>query len=74
MFVDGRDFSTGSSGFGEEASCSYLTSDEVKEFLGLLKEYIPGSTDEDEKEFVDILIEEFSELADKNCGDLFTVG
>lgn len=73
MFVLGRNFSTGNSGFGfgDEINCGYLTSDEVKEFLGLLQAYKPHSTDEDEKEFVDILIETFSMLAEKNSGDLF---
>lgn len=71
MFVDGRDFSTGNSGFGDEVTCGYLTADEVKEFLGLLKAYTPNSVDEHEKEFVGMLIETFSLLAEKNSGDLF---
>jgi hypothetical protein len=75
MFVDGRNFSTGNSGFGfgDEINCGYLTSDEVREFLELLKAYTPDSTDEDEKEFVDILIDTFSELVEKNSGDLFVM-
>lgn len=73
MFVHGRNFSTGNSGFGfgDEINCGYLTSDEVREFLGLLKAYTPGSTVEGEKEFVDILIDTFSTLVEKNSGDLF---
>lgn len=73
MFVDGRNFSTGNSGvgFGDEINCGYLISDEVREFFGLLKAYTPGSTVKGEKEFVDILIDTFSTLAEKNSGDLF---
>lgn len=79
MFVEGRHFFTGNSGFGffgengfvGEPSCGYLTPDEVKEFLGLLKAYTPDSSD---KEFVDLLIDEFSSLAEKNSGDLFVGG
>lgn len=73
MFVHGRNFSTGNSGFGfgDEINCGYLTSDEVREFLGLLKAYTPDSTVEGEKEFVDILIDTFSTLVEKNSGDLF---
>ncbi len=76
MFVDGRNFSTGNSGFGlgGEITCGYLTSDEVREFLGLLKAYTPSSTVEGEKEFVDILIDTFSTLVEKNSGDLFVMG
>jgi hypothetical protein len=74
MFVDGRNFSTGNSGFGDEITCGYLTSDEVREFLGLLKAYTPGSTVEGEKEFVNLLIDTFSTLVDKNSGDLFVMG
>jgi hypothetical protein len=76
MFVHGRNFSTGNSGFGfgDEITCGYLTSDEVREFLGLLKAYIPGSIVQGEKEFVDILIDTFSTLVEKNSGDLFIMG
>ena len=76
MFVHGRNFSTGNSGFGfgDEINCGYLTSDEVREFLGLLKAYTPGNTVEGEKEFVDILIDTFSTLVEKNSGDLFIMG
>jgi len=51
MFVEGRNFSTGNSGFGfgNEINCGYLTSDEVREFLDLLKEYTLENTLEDEK-------------------------
>jgi len=72
MFVDGRNFSTGNLGFGwfNEINCGYLTSDEVREFLGLLKAYTPV---EDDKEFVDLLIDTFSPLVEKNSGDLFTM-
>jgi hypothetical protein len=75
MFVDGRNFATGNSGFGfgDEINCGYLTSDEVREFLGLLKAYTPDSIVEGEKEFVDILIDAFSKLVDKNSGDLFVM-
>jgi len=75
MFVHGRNFSTGNSGFGfgDEINCGYLTSDEVREFLGLLKAYTPGSTVDGEKEFVDALIDTFSTLVEKNSGDLFTM-
>jgi len=55
-------------GFGQEATCGYLTPDEVREFLELLQAYTP---DEEYKEFVDDLIEIFSTLAEKNSGDLF---
>lgn len=70
MFVDGRNFSTGNSGFGfgDEINCGYLTPDEVREFLGLLKAYTPVKND---KEFVDMLIDIFSTLVEKNSGDLF---
>ncbi len=71
MFVNGRNFSTGGSGFGDETTCGYLTADEVREFLGLLKAYAQDSTDESEKEFADLLINSFSTLADKKSGDLF---
>jgi len=73
MFVDGRNFSTGNSGFGfgDEINCGYLTSDEVREFLGLLKAYTPDGTDEDDKYLVDMLIEVFSPLVDKSSGVLF---
>jgi len=76
MFVHGRNFSTGNSGFGfgDEITCGYLTSDEVREFLGLLKAYTPDSAVEGEKEFVDILIDTFSTLVEKNSGDLFVMG
>ena len=76
MFVHGRNFSTGNSGFGfgYEINCGYLTSDEVREFLGLLKAYTPGSIVEGEKEFVDMLIDTFSMLVEKNSGDLFVMG
>jgi hypothetical protein len=75
MFVHGRNFSTGNSGFGfgDEINCGYLTSDEVREFLGLLKAYTPDHTDEDDKYLVDVLIEVFSPLVDKNSGVLFTM-
>ena len=75
MFVDGRNFSTGNSGFGfgDEINCGYLTADEVREFLGLLKAYTPESIDEDDKYLVDMLIEVFSPLVDKNSGVLFTM-
>jgi len=70
MFVHGRNFSTGNLGFGfgDEINCGYLTSDEVREFLGLLKAYTP---DEEDKDFVDMLIDTFSTLVEKNSGDLF---
>jgi hypothetical protein len=73
MFVHGRNFSTGNAGFGfgDEITCGYLTADEVREFLGLLKAYTPGSRVEGEQEFVDILIDTFSRLVEKNSGDLF---
>ncbi|MCA9770649.1 hypothetical protein KC460_04750 [Candidatus Dependentiae bacterium] len=73
MFVDGRSFSTGNVGFGfgDEINCGYLTSDEVREFLGLLKAYTPV---EGEEEFVAMLIETFSTLVEKNSGDLFIMG
>ena len=76
MFVHGRNFSTDNSGFGfgDEINCGYLTSDEVREFLGLLKAYTPSSTVEGEKEFVDILIDTMSTLVEKNSGDLFVMG
>ena len=76
MFVEGRNFSTGNSGFGfgDEINCGYLTADEVREFLGLLKAYTPSSTVEEEKEFVDMLIDTFSTLVEKNSGDLFIMG
>lgn len=73
MFVNGRNFSTGNSGFGDEVTCGYLTPDEVREFLGLIKAYTPDSTVGDEKEFVDSLIDTFSTLVEKNSGDLFTM-
>lgn len=70
MFVEGRNFATGNSGFGfgDEITCGYLTSDEVREFLELLKRYTPCEGD---KEFFDILINDFSRLVEKNSGDLF---
>ena len=73
MFIDGRNLSTGNAGFGfcDEINCGYLTPTEVKEFLDLLKAYTPNSADEDEIEFIDILIDSFSRLAKKNSGDLF---
>lgn len=76
MFVHGRNFFTGNMGFGlgNEITCGYLTSDEVREFLGLLKAYTPSSTVEGEKEFVDVLINTFSTLVEKNSGDLFVMG
>lgn len=75
MFVDGRNFSTGNSGFGfgDEINCGYLTSDETREFLGLLKTYTPDNTVKSEKEFVDMLIDTFSKLVEKNSGDLFVM-
>jgi len=75
MFVEGRNFSTGNSGFGfgNEINCGYLTSDEVREFLELLKAYTLENTLEDEKEFVDELIDTFSVLVEKNSGDLFVM-
>lgn len=73
MFVNGRHFSTGNSGFGDEVTCGYLTPDEVREFLGLIKAYTPDSTVRGEKEFVDSMIDTFSTLVDKNSGDLFTM-
>lgn len=69
MFENGRNFSTGRSGFGEEITCGYLTPDEVNEFLGLIKEYAPDT--EDEKELVDDLISTFTTLDEKKSGDLF---
>lgn len=73
IFVEGRNFFTGKMGFGSggEITCGYLTSDEVKEFLALLKAYTPDNSASGEKEFVDLLIEDFSMLAQKNSGDLF---
>jgi hypothetical protein len=70
MFVDGRNFATGNSGFGfgDEINCGYLTPDEVREFLGLLKAYTPVKND---KEFVDMLIDIFSTLVEIHSGDLF---
>lgn len=73
MFVNGRNFSTGNSGFGDEVTCGYLTPDEVREFLGLIKAYTPDSTVRGEAEFVDSLIDTFSTLVEKNSGDLFTM-
>jgi hypothetical protein len=73
MFENGRSFSTGNSGFGDEITCGYLTADEVKEFLGLIKAYTPDSTCEGEKELVDDLISTFSTLDEKKTGDLFTM-
>lgn len=57
-FVRGRSFFTGNSGFGFgfEINCGYLISDEVREFLGLLKPYASGSTIEGEKEFVECIL------------------
>lgn len=71
MFENGRNFSTGRSGFGEEATCGYLTAAEVKELLGLLKAYTPDSTCEDEQALVDDLISTFTKLAEQESGDLF---
>lgn len=73
MFVNGRNFSTGNSGFGDEMTCGYLTPDEVREFLELIKAYTPDSTVSGEKEFVDSLIDIFSMLVEKNSGDLFAM-
>ena len=74
MFVDGRNFATGNSGFGyDEISCGYLTPDEVREFLELLKAYTPDNTLEVDNDFVDDLIDIFSTLVKKNSGDLFIV-
>ena len=75
MFAEDRNFSTGNSGFGSgcEINCGYLTSDEVREFLELLKAYTLENTLEDEKEFVDELIDTFSVLVEKNSGDLFVM-
>lgn len=76
MFVHGRNFFTGNAGFGfgDEINCGYLTSDEVREFLELLKAYASGSPADSEKKFVDVLIDTFSTLVDKNSGDLFVMG
>lgn len=73
MFVDGRNFSTGNSGFGfgDEINCGYLTSDEAREFLELLKAYTQDNAFDRDKEFVASLIDTFSTLVEKNSGDLF---
>jgi hypothetical protein len=75
MFVAGRNVSTGNAGFGlgGEITCGYLTPEEVKEFLELLKAYTPDNADEDEEGFVKMLIDAFSTLAEKNSGDLFVM-
>ncbi len=73
MFENGRSFSTGSPGFGDEITCGYLTADEVKEFLGLIKAYTPNSTCVGEKELVDDLISTFSTLDEKKSGNLFVM-
>jgi hypothetical protein len=76
MFVNGRNFITGSVGFGDEMkemTCGYLDPDEVKEFLNILKDYHPDKEPEYEQEFVDSLTETFTTLSDKNAGDLFTM-
>lgn len=70
MFVNGRNFSTGNAEFGDEMTCGYLSADEVREFLELIKAYTP---DEDEEEFVNDLIDTFSSLVEKKSGDLFTM-
>lgn len=72
MFVNGRNFSTGNAeGPYYEETCGYLTSDEVREFLELIKAYDVHNAESDEKDFVDSLIDTFSALAEKNSGDLF---
>ena len=73
MFVDGRNFSTGNLEFGlnGEITCGYLTPDEVKEFLELIKAYALDKEDEEDEEFVNNLIDIFSRLVEKKSGDLF---
>jgi hypothetical protein len=73
MFQEGRHFQTGRLGFGEEGTCGYLSSEEVVEFLDLIKAYHPDSACEGEKELVDELISTFSTLAERNSGDLFVM-
>lgn len=76
IFINGRNFSTGNSREGAELTCGYLTPDEVSEFLTLIKAYsLSNKTlDENEKDFVDMLIAMFSTLVEKKSGDLFTIG
>lgn len=74
MFVDGRNFSTGNAGVeDDEITCGYLTPEEVKEFLEILKKSAPNITDEEDKELIDDLIECFSILVKENSGDLFVM-
>lgn len=71
MFENGRDFETGAPGFGDEETCGYLTAEETKEFLDLIKAYTSDASIEWKKEFIEALITAFSKLAEENSGDLF---
>ncbi len=73
MFQNGRNFSTGESGFGYEVTSGYLTPEEVKTVLNELKCYKPDQEVEEEREFIEHLIHVFSSLAEKNSGDLFVM-
>jgi hypothetical protein len=73
MFQNGRNFSTGESGFGHEVTAGYLTPDEVKTVLNELKNYTPDQGAEEEREFIEHLIHVFDSLAEKNSGDLFVM-
>ena len=71
MFINGRNFATGTTGFGYESTCGYLEPNEIEEALLALKSYSPDPTVEWEKEFIDSLIECLTHLAKNKSGDLF---
>lgn len=76
MFIHGRNVATGNAPFGVfdgEITCGYLSADEVKELLVLLKAEVMQTTDKGVADSINDLITIFSELAEQDSGDLFTM-
>ncbi|TKV60980.1 hypothetical protein FDO65_04820 [Nakamurella flava] len=73
MFMEGRDFGTGVSGFGEDATCGYLDPAEVTELRDLLRAAGPQSEAAGLEGFVTSLSGTFDQLAEGGRGSLFVM-
>lgn len=73
MFMEGRDLATGTSGFGEDATCGYLDPAEVTELRDLLRAAGPQAEAAGLEGFVTSLTGTFDELAAGGRGSLFVM-